>query len=421
MNIWQKLSNEISGKRALTILVIVILVHLGLMITYLHNSRIARETVQRDAVIQKIINAIFLVEATPVANRVKAISAMDDPDLHVSLSHKPKWELRFKQISFWGISKALRNNLDSFSVSIRMGKEQWLNLNATIYTHIVADQFVLLGIEVIVLGSLLVFAWSINRFTQPIRKFKLAAEQLGIDLNSKPLEISGGPIVVREAAAAINQMQRRIQDLIRDRTQMLAAISHDLRTPITRMKLRSQLIDDIAMQNNLAGDLDEMEKMINETLAFAREDSTMESTVKVDLVSLITTITHEMQDMKQPVTFHSDLHRASVEGRPLALRRAMTNLINNGIRYADNVIVTVSGRRGRGFLVTIEDDGPGIPADDLERVFAPFYRLESSRSRDTGGVGLGLAVTRDIFQSHGARIMLQNKRPHGLRVVIIFV
>jgi signal transduction histidine kinase len=420
MSFWQKLSNEVSGKRALTILVIVVIAHLCLMITYLHNNRVARETVKRDAVIQKIINAIFLVEATPVTNRVKAISAMDDPDLHVSLSSSPKWDLRFKQISFWDISKALRNNLDSFSISIQMEKDQWLNLNATIYSHILLDQLVLLGVEILVLGSILITAWSINRFTQPLQQFKQAAEKLGIDLHSQPLDVMGGPMVVREAAHAMNKMQKRIQDLIRDRTQMLAAISHDLRTPITRMRLRSQLIDDNNVQLNLANDLDEMEKMVSETLAFAREDCAHESKTNVDLVSLLYTITDEMQDMASDVSFRTRLKKATIEGRPLALKRAFTNIINNGIRYGLKVDVSISNRRNNGFLVIVDDHGPGIPEEDLDQVFEPFYRGESSRSRDTGGVGLGLAVTRDIFQAHNARIVLRNKRPKGLRVLIEF-
>lgn len=420
MSIWQKLSHEVSGKRALTILVIVVIFHLGLMITYLHNNRVARETVKRDAVIQKIINSIFLVEATPVANRAKAIAAMADPDLHVSLSREPKWNLRFKQVSFWDISKALRNNINSFSISIQMEKNQWLNLNATIYFHILSDQLVLLLIEIVVLGSILVSAWSINRFTQPLRQFKLAAEQLGIDLHSKPIDVIRGPTVVRETAEAMNKMQKRIQDLIRDRTQMLAAISHDLRTPITRMKLRSQFIDDIPIQENLNRDLDEMESMVNETLAFAREDNTKEKVTNVDLVSLLQTITDEMHDMGMPVMIDTKLHRATVRGRLLALKRAFTNLINNGVRYGESVEIKILNRRHKGFLVLIEDKGPGILESDFERVFAPFYRAESSRSRNTGGVGLGLAVTRDVLQAHGAKITLRNLKPQGLRVLIEF-
>ena len=201
---------------------------------------------------------------------------------------------------------------------------------------------------------------------------------------------------------------------------MLAAISHDLRTPITRMKLRSQFIEDTTLQTNLISDLDEMETMINETLLFAREDLIGDCKVTVDLVSLLSTITNEMQDMNQPVVFSTELHRAPVIGQTLALKRAFTNLINNGVRYGNRVDIELSGSQGKGYVITMEDDGPGIPDDELEQVFAPFYRLESSRSRNTGGVGLGLAVARDIFHAHNAKITLRNRKPHGLRAVIEF-
>lgn len=389
------------------------------MVSYFRTYRASSQAIRRDAVIQKIINAVFLVEATPVANRAKAVSAMDDPDLLTSLSNKPRWPLRFHQISYWDISNTLHNHIGSFSVSIDMGAGKWLNLDAAIYSHMLVEQFILLGIEVLVLGSLLVVVWSINRFTQPLRRFKKAAEKLGIDLHSEPLDIINGPVVVREAAQAMNQMQGRIQDLIRDRTQMLAAISHDLRTPITRMKLRTQFLEDTATQKNMIGDLDEMEKMIGETLAFARDDSTKEEMIGIDLVSLLRTLCDEMQDMGHKVSFRSRLHRASVQGRVISLKRAFTNLINNGIRYAQEVEVLIF-RYNKKLIVSIRDRGPGIPTADLERVFAPFYRGEASRSRDTGGVGLGLAVTRDILHAHHAGIVLKNRKGHGLSVRVEF-
>lgn len=417
--ILQRLSRGISGKRAVTLLSIIVAIHLGLMFYYIKSNFASRQAAKRDAVIQKIINAIFLVEATPLNNRAHAVAAMADPDVLVSLTKTPTWDLRFKQVSFWSISKALRNHFDSFALSIEMGKDQWLNIKATIYTHILLDQLLLIAVEVLVLGSILISAWSINRFTKPLRRFKQAAEHLGIDLHSAPMDVIRGPTVVREAAEAMNKMQTRIQDLIRDRTQMLAAISHDLRTPITRMKLRAQFIADDKLQDTLSSDLDEMEKMVSETLAFAREDSAAEASTPVDLISLLDTICEDLQDMGKTVRYHTVLHRAVVSGRLLALKRAFTNLINNGLRYGHVVDVTIV-RRHKNIMVLIEDDGPGIPPEERERVFAPFYRGERSRSRDTGGVGLGLAVTRDIFNAHNAKIILRNRKPHGLKVVVLF-
>lgn len=417
----QKLVNEINGKRAMTFLIVVIIAHVILMMVHLQTSREARDTVRREELIQKIMNAIFLVKAAPVVDRQNAVLAMSDPDIHVFLSHKPAWSLQFKDISFWDISRALRHNLHPFAISIQMGKGQWLNLRARLYSHVLLDQLILLALELIVLSSIFMTLWAINRFTQPLKQFKQAAEQLGIDLHSKPLRVMGGPLVVREAAEAMNKMQKRVQELINDRTQMLAAISHDLRTPITRMKLRSQFIEESSLQTNFISDLDEMEKMISETLSFAREDSVHENKVTVDLVSLLSTITHEMQDMNQSVIFHTQVHRAPVIGQTLALKRAFTNLINNGIRYGNQIDIQLNASRNKGYLIIMEDDGPGIPEKELEQVFAPFYRLESSRSRNTGGVGLGLAVARDIFKAHNAKITLCNRKPKGLRVTIEFL
>ncbi len=243
------LSRGISIKTALIILSIVVAVHLGLMCFYLQSNSAIQKAARRDAVIQKIINAIYLVEATPRANRQHAVSAMADPNLQVTLSDTPAWKMQFKTISFWKISRALRDKLDSFAVSIHLDNEQWLNLKATAYSHQLLRQLLLVAVEILVFGTILIAAWSVNRFTRPLKDFKRAAEQLSVDLHTDPINIDG-PSVVRETAKAMNEMQDRIKKLIRDRTQMLAAISHDLRTPITRMKLRASFIEDTVLVTN---------------------------------------------------------------------------------------------------------------------------------------------------------------------------
>lgn len=416
MNILKKMSYTFSSRALLVVLTGIIVVHLGVMVFSLQDTQAVRKAARRDEIVQKIINAIYLVEATPIANRQHAVSAMADPALHVSLSSAPQWPLQFKTISFWEISRALRNNLSAFSVSIKMGNAQWLNLKATVYSHVVITQFIFMGIEFFVFGAILLTAWTIMRFTEPLKHFKAAAERLGLDLRSEPVDIQG-PTVVREAAQAMNRMQERIQTLIRDRTQMLAAISHDLRTPITRMKIRSQFVNDLSLTDSFTRDLDDMDKMITEILAFAREDSTSEAPVRFDLVSLIESICDDAHDMGHQVVFESEQHRVPFLGRALALKRAITNIIHNAIRYGHHVRVSLS-QGSKHVVIHVEDDGPGISEKDLKSVFEPFYRGEHSRSRDTGGTGLGLAVTRDIVQSHGGRIVLKNKSPHGLLVSV---
>ncbi|MCB1827112.1 MAG: two-component sensor histidine kinase [Coxiellaceae bacterium] len=388
------------------------------MFFYVKSNREVQRAVRRDAIVQKIINAIYLVEAMPEANRQHAVSAMADPNLHVSLSSQPQWERQFRDISFWKISRALRNNLDSFAVSIRLDQKQWLNLEATANSTQLLRQLLLISVEVLVFGTILIAGWSVNRFTRPLQNFKDAAKKLSVDLHSSPIDVNG-PSVVRETAEAMNDMQNRIQKLIKDRTQMLAAISHDLRTPITRMKLRAQFLADEKLGEDYMHDLDEMESMIRETLSFARDDAAKENKKQLDLVSLLHSICMDAREMGHQVSFHSRQSRIAFRGRSMALKRAFTNLIYNAIRYAESVNVMIFSRH-HSVIVRIDDNGPGIPEDELEQVFTAFYRGEQSRSRDTGGVGLGLAVTRDIIIAHHGKITLSNRRPHGLRAVVEF-
>ena len=212
MNILKTLSRGISGKTALIILSVVITLHLSLMYFYVQNNRAIQRAVRRNAIIQKIINAIYLVEAMPKANREHAVSAMADPSLRVSLSSHPEWKRQFKTISFWEISHALRNRLDSFEVSIRLDEEQWLNLAATAKSTQLLRQLMLVSLEIIVFGTILIAGWSVNRFTKPLENFKRAAKRLSVDLHSNPIDING-PSVVRETAKAMNEMQNRIQKI----------------------------------------------------------------------------------------------------------------------------------------------------------------------------------------------------------------
>lgn len=413
----ERLACSVSRRSALAVLSAVIIIHLIAMASYINDNRLARRMANRDAVIQKIVNLIHLLEATPNFERAKAIAAMNDPDLQASISASPRFDLRFKTISFWEIDQALRKQYDSFAISIQLTSTQWLNVNATIYTHFLLTQLIFFGLEIFILGMILMVGWSINRFTKPIENFKRAAERLGSDLNTQPIAIDG-PMVVQEAAIAMNCMQQRIQDLIRDRTQMLAAISHDLRTPITRLKLRAQFVDDEATKLELIGDLDEMESMVRETLSFARDDASYEAKVSFDIVSLIRSICDVMNDLGHHIDFESKQHQIPYCGRKTAIKRALNNLIGNATRYSKNVVVSLY-KRHHSVAIEVEDNGPGIPEAELEQVFAPFYRTEQSRSRDTGGVGLGLAVTRDIVKADGGAIYLRNRKQGGLCATVI--
>lgn len=262
--------------------------------------------------------------------------------------------------------------------------------------------------------------WAVRRATQPLGLFARAAERLGVDVNAQPMGESG-PREVRRAAKAFNRMQRRLQAFVKDRTHMLAAISHDLRTPITRMRLRAEFVEDEEQREKMLKDLDEMETMIAATLQFARDDVTGEAAKNLDIAILVREQCDDAARSDQDVTFTGP-DTLTYLGREVGLKRLVANLIGNAVRYGSRARVQLA-EDGEDVVLTVSDDGPGI-ADDLQkRVFDPFYRVEGSRSRETGGTGLGLTAVKTIVQAHGGEIALNNRTQDeenvdGLDVVV---
>jgi signal transduction histidine kinase len=200
---------------------------------------------------------------------------------------------------------------------------------------------------------------------------------------------------------------------------MLAAIGHDLRTPITRLRLRAEFMDDDEQRRKMLADLDEMEAMVAATLAFARDESTGEPTVALDLAALCRTVLDEAADARPDLAeaiAYAGPERLVVRARPVALKRALANLIGNALAYggAARLVLTAPEAPGKPVRLAVEDKGPGIPADLLEAVFQPFRRLEASRNRETGGTGLGLPIARNILRAHGGDVVLRNRDGGGL-------
>lgn len=262
-------------------------------------------------------------------------------------------------------------------------------------------------------GLLLVLALSILAVRHAVRPLTIltkAADRLGRDVLAPPVQISG-PREVMAAANSFNRMQSRLRRFIEDRTQMIAAISHDLRTPITRLKLRAEFVEDDEQREKILADLDEMEAMISSTLAFARDDSARETKVLVDLVGILI----ELCDQFSAAYDGPDELSMTVGAN--GVKRALANLIENACKYGGTAKVTLS-RDQEMANILIEDEGPGIPQTELENVFAPFYRLEISRNRETGGTGLGLAVARSAVRANGGDIILSNRPKGGLSALV---
>jgi signal transduction histidine kinase len=273
------------------------------------------------------------------------------------------------------------------------------------------------GIFGLFLASIAVLAYLVARMTaRPFRQLAQAAQDLGQDINRPPLDLVGA-IEIRQASAAFNAMQARIRQYIFQRTQMLAAITHDLQTPLTRMRLRLEKVSDTELQERLIGDLSAMQLMVREGLMLARSMDTTETMQMMDLDSLLEAVCADATDAGQAVTLTGKASMA-VLGRPMDMRRCLVNLIDNAVQYGRDARVCVDRASGTA-RIRVRDSGPGIPRSELMRVFDPFYRIETSRSRESGGTGLGLTIARNITEQHGGSISLANHPEGGLEVTLM--
>ena len=266
---------------------------------------------------------------------------------------------------------------------------------------------------IIILG---VSIWVVRRVTAPLASLAVAAEHLGRDVTAPPLPETG-TIETRQASRAFNDMQVRLRSLIENRTRLLAAISHDLRTPLTLLRLRAENVEDRQERDKMLATIAEMESMIAATLNFARDETVAEPRRPTDLASLLQSIADDMSDAGLPVTMEP-AQPLVYECRPIALKRALTNLIGNAVKYGKTARAAINAT-SKTVEITIDDEGPGIPESELKRVLEPFYRVEESRSRETGGVGLGLAIALSAVQAHGGELLLSNRQTGGLRASII--
>ncbi len=306
-------------------------------------------------------------------------------------------------------------------VSMRLPSGEWLNVTVSPHRYLPfwSENFLIVDVLMTLAAAGLV-VWAVRQFNGPMRDLANAAERLGMDVNAPPLP-ERGTIEAVKAARAFNVMAERIRRFVRDRTFLLTAIGHDLRTPITRLKLRAEWMEDEEQQRKMLADLDELEGMVAATLAFGRDDAAAERLAAIDLAELLRTIGEEVADARpdtaEQVRYGGPDHQV-VRARPVAIKRALSNLIQNALNYGGAARIELAPPRNGVLAVHVDDDGPGIPTSELERVFEPFYRLEASRNRETGGTGLGLPIARNILRAHGGDVALVNRAGGGLRATV---
>jgi signal transduction histidine kinase len=452
---------------------LVLLLLTGLILTQLVSSFILlrdRGQVLYEAIRQNLIlrtaGIVLLLDSQPAADRQRLVSLLSGPDLHIQLSEQPvampesgqdsrlatnlvRYQLQKRlppdtevRVSLegsvmqrpgppmhrrrmmggmmeggrmsgpWAYMHGLHAMARLFHIQVRLQDGSWVS-----FEHGLSEQLfdwplrLLLVLGVLLLGVILLSVIGVRSLIRPLRELRRAAEGLGKDIRQPPLT-ERGPTEVRETAKAFNTMQTRLKNYIEDRAGILAAVSHDLKTPLTRLRLRLDLIDDEELRSKSEKDLNDMESMVSATLDFMRGTETHEPSRPLDLMALLESIQDDAREAGKRVELREQ-QIAPYQGKPLALKRCLVNLVENAVRYAGQAEIEI--RDGREAVeIRICDRGPGIPEAALQKVFDPFFRLENSRAQQTGGTGLGLGIARNIARAHGGDLVLHNRAEGGL-------
>jgi signal transduction histidine kinase len=269
---------------------------------------------------------------------------------------------------------------------------------------------ILLNDMLILMAAVGITAWvAAIWLSKPIKRLAEAAEELGKNLNSAYINETSGPSEVRQASRVFNQMQSRLKQQLDERNRFLAAVSHDLRTPLTRLKLRAEKIEQPELRSDVQNDINDMAYIIVTTLQYIRGKEQPEESCMLDITALVQSLAEDAKEAGDIVSVSGNAIPIRIQ--PISIQRCLSNLIENALRYGEKAEIFIT-ESDENVTISVHDTGPGIPEDKLEEVFKPFYRLENSRSRHTGGVGLGLSIARDMAIKQGGNISLRND-PHG--------
>lgn len=427
--------DSISRRIALTIIAAMV-TSVGLIIVFMQLAGVwARPPLSQIGLLEQIAVSSRMLEASPVDQREHLANAASNPMLQVH------WSATRETLSLPGHGESVAmetvpvlqrllggppRHIEVFQpddwpsespeahykMAMQLADGSWMTFTPPYRSWGMSAGMRFTIIAALALIAALLVAWvGTRQLAGPLQRFARAARRFGSDLRAPPIRLEG-PHELRQAITAFNTMQAQIQHFIAERTQMLAAISHDLRAPLTRMRLRGEFIEDAEQQRKLFRDVDEMQSMINSALSFFRDETRLETTTPFDLAELLQTLIDDFRDQQITMNFQGPANLV-YHGRPLGLKRAVTNLMENAIKYAQPPAIRLSSNT-HSLIIEISDRGPGIPETELENVFVPFFRLESSRNRDTGGVGLGLPSARTAVREQGGELTLHNRPDGGL-------
>ncbi|MEJ2589975.1 MAG: ATP-binding protein [Candidatus Thiodiazotropha sp.] len=312
----------------------------------------------------------------------------------------------------WAYARGVHAMARYFRIQVELKDGTWVRFERGLPANIFDWPGKLLFVLFVLLVSVILLSlFGVRSIVRPLRNLRQAAEGLGKDIRRPPLALTG-PTEVRETARAFNTMQQRLKNYIEDRADILAAVSHDLKTPLTRLRLRADLMEDEELRQKTQNDLDEMERMVRATLDFMRGTEDTEPSQRLDLMALLESVQQDAEEMGRNVTIEGSV-ASPYTGKPLALKRCLVNLVENALRYGGRADIVVE-THADDLSISVKDKGPGIPDTLLEKVFDPFFRVENSRAQHTGGTGLGLGIARNIARAHGGDLTLSNRPEGGL-------
>jgi signal transduction histidine kinase len=417
MNSFFRKISEINIEKKLIfyIISILLLAQMLLFVIFAESTKKTEQNNLKQLLLQQTMVVLQRLQTNSSQQQATVIKKIHIPNAEITITPFAEWPMRITDKNLWKAYTKLKLQTEHIQLSYYLLNGKWLNFDIILSPTKLALEYFILLTEIIITIILLVFFIFIYRYIKSLKSIAQTANKLGLNLNSSPLKAKGSS-VVSNTFNAINEMQNKIQNLINERTSMLAAISHDLRTPLTRLRLRSDFVNDPMQQQKLNADLDEMEQMISQIMAFAKNDHELQQQTHIDLSALLISLTHDFVDSGAQVKYFGVSTPIYVWGSSLALKRAFSNVIENAIKYAG--FATVNLFVDNTINIVISDDGPGIPAEHVPRIFEPFYRAESSRSRKTGGSGLGLAITKNIIVAHQGEIAFSKNDASGLEVKI---
>lgn len=437
----QRLTGQMIG----LLLVALVIAQVANFLIFTDERRAAIRLVERTQILERTASLIHLIEHGPQDLHHQMVQAASSRKLYYWLSETSpipegppdgdnQWVRRLQELLGEGKVRQLRSmtpqkawpplsiplsevDEPGLLFSARLEDGRWLNVGMGIISPLTRWALPTLLSMVFTAASIcIIVLLMVQRITRPLGKLAEAAELTGRGESITPIP-EEGPVDIRQTIRAFNRMYERLQRFVQDRTRMLAAISHDLRTPITSLRLQAELIEDKEARGKILETLDEMQRMTEATLAFSRDEASMETSRTVDLNALIDSLCQDLAEMGMDVSFEGG-KKIPYTCRPISLKRAIRNLIENAVSYGGSARVRLQPSDGE-FRILIQDDGPGIPEQDRELVFQPFVRLEESRSKQTGGIGLGMAIARSIVRKHGGDIHLDSVKSLGLTVTVV--